>query len=597
MKKSNLFDKLCLRVFVNFNEPFFLKGENMKKTYALIALAASMSFAAKIGVLVSQGSCPSGHYPTIITLDAEDSRNATEYSGDDKKPIGITGTGQVEFSYCVFDYDELIKVPYDYVVLRLDDACPKGAMAFARYHDTEDSGNKNSPKGSFLVSPSDIGDNAKLEYCFVPADKKAKYSYPFQKKYGVFASPESSSSIVRNKVKVDDEDSGNKNGWDWHGITDNSIKDRIKKIVEDGKNVIYHTIKWKGDEGVLPPMSSLWRATVGVIKVDNKASCQRTFTIDLDAEDTENRTGVTAGSGDHPGISLGSHVKFDYCVIDGTDIPRARYDYVVLRTSQYCPSGTYPVARHHDTEDSDNRNSPKGSSAVWPSIINNNATLEYCFVPKKSGGKAYPFSASYGVFANNPGINNIVYTEFRVDDENSGECVREECEYRPVTRTEYDSQGNPVEITKLKEVCECVEYDNNNDWNWYGKSDMPYLIGNIIFDEYYDTFFRYIHWNGKSLKKEANMVVVDQAAPAVQSFSPEIKGFDHSAVTVELKSAGSVNVSIVNFKGAVVANIARENLQPGFHSLEWHSGIVPNGRYIVTVKQNGLVSAKNVILK
>ncbi|WP_173384108.1 FlgD immunoglobulin-like domain containing protein [Fibrobacter succinogenes] len=93
------------------------------------------------------------------------------------------------------------------------------------------------------------------------------------------------------------------------------------------------------------------------------------------------------------------------------------------------------------------------------------------------------------------------------------------------------------------------------------------------------------------------MVVVEQAAPAAQPLSPEIKGFDHSAVTVELKSAGNVHVSIVNLKGAVVANISRENLQPGFHSLEWHSGIVPNGRYIVTVKQNGMVAAKNVILK
>ena len=70
----------------------------MKKIYTLVAVAASMSFAAKIGVLVNQGSCPSGHYPTIITLDAEDSNNATEYSGDDKKPIGITGKSLVEFS-------------------------------------------------------------------------------------------------------------------------------------------------------------------------------------------------------------------------------------------------------------------------------------------------------------------------------------------------------------------------------------------------------------------------------------------------------------------------------------------------------------------
>lgn len=582
----------------------------MKKTYTLIALAASMSFAAKIGVLVDKGSCPSGHYPTIITLDAEDSNNATEYSGDDKKPIGISGKSLVEFSYCVFDYDELIQVPYDYVVLRLDDACPKGSMAFARYHDTEDSNNNNSPKGSFLVTPNDIGDNAKLEYCFVPkATKNAKYQYPFQKKYGVFASPSSSSSIVRNKVKVDDEDSRNKNGWDWRDIKDNSIKDRIKKIVEDGKNVIYHTIKWKGDEGALPPMSSLWRTTIGVIRVDSKASCQRKFTITLDAEDFQNQTGVTAGSSDHPGIRLNSHVDFDYCVIDGSDIPRARYDYVVLRTSKYCPMSTYPVSRHHDTEDSDNANAPKGSSAVWPSVINDNADLEYCFVPKKSGGKAYPFSASYGVFANNPGLNNIIYTEFRVDDEDSGPCVREECERRPVThleprRNEYgDLTDGWVEVTTIEEFCECKEFDNYNDWNWYGKSNMPSLIGNIIFDYQHDTYYRYIHWNGKALSKSAETIVeapvvreVATVAP-VSSVAPEIKGFDHSAVAVELKSAGNVVVSIMNIRGDVVAMVSQDNMMPGIHMVKWNSGIVPSGRYIVAVKQNGKVSAKNVILK
>lgn len=56
-------------------------------------------------------------------------------------------------------------------------------------------------------------------------------------------------------------------------------------------------------------------------------------------------------------------------------------------------------------------------------------------------------------------------------------------------------------------------------------------------------------------------------------------------------------ISIVNANGAVVAKIVKENLQPGFHRVEWHSGIVPNGRYIVTVEQNGKTNAKNVILK
>ena len=565
----------------------------MKKIYTLVAVAASMSFAAKIGVLVNQGSCPSGHYPTIITLDAEDSNNATEYTGDDKKPIGITGKGRVEFSYCVFDYDELYKMSYDYVVLRMDKSCPEGSLAFARYHDTEDSGNDNAPKGDFSVWPSDIGDNAKLEYCFVPKEtdpKKIKYPYPFQNKYGVFANPSSSSSIVRNRVKVDDEDSKNKNGWDWHNINDNSIRNRIKSIVEDGKNVVYHTIKWKGNESATAPMSTLWRATVGVIRVDNKASCQRKFTIDLDAEDTGNRTGVSGGVDDHPGITLDSHVRFSYCAIDATDIPRARYDYVVLKLSKYCPSGAYPFARHHNMEDSNNANSPKGSSTVWPSVINDDATLEYCLVPKKSGGKAYPFSASYGVFANNPGIDNVVYTEMRIDNEN--DCPTE---WQEQQCSQYEIDHGLCDHCHINGV-------SGNDWNWYGaSSDIKDRIKKIVYEKNFDTYYRYLHWNGKALSKSAEVVeapAVGEIAPSVvASIAPEIKGFDHSAITVEVKSAGKVVVSIMNIRGDVVATVSQDNLLPGIHMVKWNSGVVPNGRYVVAVKQNGKISAKNVILK
>ena len=47
----------------------------------------------------------------------------------------------------------------------------------------------------------------------------------------------------------------------------------------------------------------------------------------------------------------------------------------------------------------------------------------------------------------------------------------------------------------------------------------------------------------------------------------------------------------------LIVGIAQENLQPGVHFVKWNSGIVPNGRYIVKIEQNGMVSAKNVILK
>jgi hypothetical protein len=47
----------------------------------------------------------------------------------------------------------------------------------------------------------------------------------------------------------------------------------------------------------------------------------------------------------------------------------------------------------------------------------------------------------------------------------------------------------------------------------------------------------------------------------------------------------------------VIANIAEKNLQPGVHQVKWNSGMVPGGRYVVKIEQNGMVDAKNVILK
>ena len=293
---------------------------------------------------------------------------------------------------------------------------------------------------------------------------------------------------------------------------------------------------------------------IGLLKKDSDTECFDSFafpsevSIYLDTENSNNENGIT-GDQNPPGIS-----------VDKEGV-RISYDYVVLQLDKECPSGSYSFARRHDTEDSRSRGKNSTSGDVWPSVVGNNADLQYCFVPKDGGSKEkFPFSEEgYGIFANPAEkITNVDHSRIKVDDENT---------------------------------------KNWNSWKYYGKaSDYKDRIHKIIEDGS-DTFYHTVKWNGKSLKKEANMVVVEQAAPAVQSLSPEVKGFDHSAVTVELKSAGSVNVSIVNLKGAVVANIARENLQPGFHSLEWHSGIVPNGRYIVTVKQNGLVSAKNVILK
>lgn len=76
-----------------------------------------------------------------------------------------------------------------------------------------------------------------------------------------------------------------------------------------------------------------------------------------------------------------------------------------------------------------------------------------------------------------------------------------------------------------------------------------------------------------------------------------IKGFNRSTVSVELQSAGNVEVSVIDMKGSTVAKISAKNLQADFHNLNWNSTNVPSGHYLISVKHNGTFSGKSVILK
>ena len=116
------------------------------------------------------------------------------------------------------------------------------------------------------------------------------------------------------------------------------------------------------------------------------------------------------------------------------------------------------------------------------------------------------------------------------------------------------------------------------------------------------TIYNVIRWTKSSLNKSAGEVAespISKGQPLVTAapLAPAIKGLSRSAVAVELKSAGDVKVSIVGVNGAVIANIAEKGLLAGAHQLKWNSESVPNGRYVVKVEQNGMVNAKNVILK
>lgn len=347
--------------------------------------------------------------------------------------------------------------------------------------------------------------------------------------------------------------------------------------------------------------SMCFASRVGVLK--GEYACPGdSVTIQLNTEDNNPSTEIRSQWRDRrsvqpanlsvPGVFISddkSSITFKYCVVDvpnfNYDRYKAKFDYAVLLLDDACPAGSYKVKRHHDTEDN-------GYNHAWgnayPNVLEHNADLYYCFVPKNScanesdGCGILPyFSTShgelyqFGFFAHAPNYvklaGTLVYTlfqtEYYIDDEDSG---------------------------------------NANSWDYYGlspnyKTDLQKIMRNNDEGNHKNTLmfvsYPYSRQNGVYLSKSAEEENFFKPVDAQQLSAPMVKGLDRSAIAVELKSAGDVRITITNAKGAVVANIAENNLQSGIHQIKWNSGVIPNGRYIVTVKQNGMVNAKNVILK
>lgn len=262
------------------------------------------------------------------------------------------------------------------------------------------------------------------------------------------------------------------------------------------------------------------------------------------------------------------NVFFKYCTLAYEKLPETSYSYAVLSLDSECPAGSYQVTRYHDTEDTlGGRHNQPTSTYIWPSVVGRDAELKYCYVPNQRGSTLmYPVSTKYGIFAG-PRANlgkedSIVTSQIYIKDES---------------------------------------IMNENEWNIKSiPTHLQSAFQNIMNGSNF-TIYNVIRWK-TSLKKSAAEVAespisAENSLVAAMPYAPAIKGLTRSAVAVELKSEGNVKVSIVDVKGSVIANIAQENLQPGVHQVKWNSGMIPSGRYIVKVEQNGMVNAKNVILK
>ena len=343
----------------------------------------------------------------------------------------------------------------------------------------------------------------------------------------------------------------------------------------------FHNIVVESKEGeILDGQHPNLRSRVGVLS-KNASACKSggisyggttalpDVLFSINSEKDNSSSGVT---GPQPnGIQVsGRTVYFKYCAFEYDELPRVSYDYAVLRLDDQCPVGTYPFRRHHDTEDSWGQNFVYGP--VWPNSVGSNADFEYCFVPKDPNStKVYPFDMTYtndyntSVFAN---VNKtgLAQSTLYVDDEDSS---------------------------------------NDNSWYYYGlsknKANEKAIIDRMqnIMSGSKNTTYHIVTRVNPNAAKSAEVAdnSVSSAYVAAAPLAPAIKGLNRSVVSVELKSAGDAKISVVNVNGAQIANVVEKNLQPGVHQVKWNSGMVPSGRYIVKVEQNGMVNAKNVILK
>lgn len=312
---------------------------------------------------------------------------------------------------------------------------------------------------------------------------------------------------------------------------------------------------------------------VGILAAKSGCYYGEELDIKLDTEDSKNKTAIS-GFSEPMGIVLDSkkNIEFRFCVLEYDELPKATFDYFVLRLDNKCPKNSYPFRRHHDCEDSNNKNAISGNvPRAWPSNITNNADMEYCFVPKDTkNGVEFPFTEkfgyydlNFGVFANYFPSLKAQWAEIHLDDEDS---------------------------------------NNKNSWYWYDTpSTIQTRIKNIVNGTnnttYNAVFYSPISAARRKEAVNANNNVVVPAVATTGKQALKITALSRTNLDVELSTAGDVEVSVVNTKGAIVAKIKQGNLGAGIHSLNWNSANVPNGLYIVTVKQNGTRTAAKIFLK
>jgi hypothetical protein len=190
-------------------------------------------------------ACPTGNRVSIY-MDDEDTQNGdfqsqfhNFWNTDSDGPYGLLdGNGSnTRITFCKVPGVNLRPLSggegLDYIVLRLDGACPSGGLPFSYYLDNEDGGNNNSNTGNIYPN-SQSTSGTRWEFCYFPAAAGGAQSLPDLSyvggNYSYFAPFNSMGHVLPAWVKIYNEDSGNNNSVDWKGMS-SANQARILKIM------------------------------------------------------------------------------------------------------------------------------------------------------------------------------------------------------------------------------------------------------------------------------------------------------------------------------------------------------------------------------
>lgn len=161
---------------------------------------------------------------------------------------------------------------------------------------------------------------------------------------------------------------------------------------------------------------------VGVIPAEGAACWGEETSFRMDDEDNGNTSSATGWVGS---IRSAGDTTFRVCRLPGVHFKpifstSVDDNYAVLRMGTTCPTGSRPITRYFDNEDTSNSNSVNGH--LLPTLSNRDTRLELCLFPASPQGlleRLPDFRFNYGVFASERMKSALEFGTIRTDDEDS----------------------------------------------------------------------------------------------------------------------------------------------------------------------------------